>query len=280
MTDHSWKWLTPRITQRNITEPSVKAKTRPAMPSMEALDDRVMLSATTAGTSTNLNAILIGLIKASTPVLESELTLFQKAVLEDKRKDKWMPVMKADLVNIDSLLMKYGEQLIKGKLGTAAATTLQNKMDVIFAKMNTLLMKFAPNSADLSPAVQKVREAALGVISSLSQFNNSGVAAKTSIDFVKIAKDFLNIDKTVLALGENLLLNGKVDLDKQLSAKVSDIFQKTQTLVNVKLGGDPALLAAVQDAQTQITGFLNGLSGGGTTFKGGPTVVSNGDVIG
>src|SRR5438128_2647428 len=123
LTNPSWKWLSSRLAARQLADAAAaNLPSRPCLPAIEPLDDRLMLSATpspfyqSGGHEITANTqILIGLLQHDSdgkPVgllglIQNELTAIKLAPGQMKFSD--LIQMKIDWLNMDQAIVKLGE---------------------------------------------------------------------------------------------------------------------------------------------------------------------------
>lgn len=271
---HSWQWLTPRLTTRKIA-PDKAPPSRPPLAAIEALDDRILLSAVPVADNGS-TAILIGLLKGNTSLVQDQLD-FLKLVAADTRKDKWLPQLTTDFLKIDGLLYKFGDALINTDAKYAKFDTIQQQLNQVFTKVDNLLPSISPSNELLTAAWIKIRESASGILTSLSDLPAVQASHKVVQPLLKLNQDFLKIDTLFLKLGEDLLIKDNLVQDKHFYMKLQALFQEADGSVS-KFGLSEQLLPAVRDAQNQVNTTLASL---GSKFTGGPTLENSpGDVIG
>jgi hypothetical protein len=292
-----WNWLPPRPDPRDLARES-SARSRPCLPAVEQLDDRILLSAAVDpgtggdGGSDNGDAvpttgILIGLIKGELNLIKGEVDALKLAESADIfSKDDALKILSNQFLKIDQTLLKYGENLIKGDLASdKQQQELLHKIDESFLKIDQLV----PSGENaLLPAVQKVREAALDTIRAMGDGSVMPGNDKESKAFLKVADDFLKIDQLLYKFAGN---PDAPQFHKGLEPglKISQEFLKINALIS-QLDGNlkEQLLPAVQDLQKDTLNFLGtltkpvgdgGLSSADQTFDGGVTLDDTGDWI-
>jgi hypothetical protein len=290
-----WNWLPPRPDPRELARDSA-ARTRPCLPAVEQLDDRILLSAAAVdpgtggdegGGGTTTTGILIGLIKGELNLIKGELDAVKLAQGSDLQiKGESLKILSNEFLKIDQTLLKYGENLIKGELAShKEQQELLHKIDQSFLKIDQLV----PSGENaLLPAVQKVRDATLDVIRAMGDGSVKPGDDRASKAFAKVADDFLKVDQLLFKFGEN---PDAAQFHKGLAPalKISQEFLKINALIS-QLDGNlkEQLLPAVQDLQKDTLNFLGtltkpvgdgGLSSADQSFDGGVTLDDTGDWI-
>src|SRR5258705_11522322 len=107
----SWKWLSSRLTTRALATPGT-TPSRPCLPAIEQLDDRVLLSVSFEGAPNGDTQILIGLLRGQVPLVSHEVNLLK--IAGDLKLD--IHKLNESFLKIDDVIYKYGESLVKGEL--------------------------------------------------------------------------------------------------------------------------------------------------------------------
>jgi len=289
--DPSWKWLPSRPDVRTSEQ---NIPTRPCMPAMEQLDDRVLLSAAPTADvnlkTTDLKIspqILVSHINGQLELIRDELTALKIAPSELKVGD--VAQLKVALLKIDDLFLQIGEQAVLGDGSVSkvrAIDDLWSKIDSAFLKINGIVKDADGGERSfLVPAVSKIHSAADQLKVALTNTDSRFVkidAAQLKI-VLELAKDTLKVDEAALKIG-------LVDQDRLLKIlpavqhKIEQATQKINDLVgsldsSLKIEG---LLPAIQDTLNFLGSFTkqvptDGLSSLDTSFAGGVTVDDNTD---
>ena len=282
----SWKWLSSPFTRR--AEQSAlraqKVAVRPCLPIIEQLDDRILLDATAPAVTTagdgGGSSLLIGLLTKA-----AALSAFEFAAIgdikgestDDKHRNE-IRQLGADFLKIDRILAEFGNNVLGGTTDHMWKDSVLFKLQETFVKIDAIVKDLGGGTdSALLPAVQKVREAALGdgsvykLISALPG-NLGGISTDDLQKVMKISDIFLKIDGFVIK-GELDVISEKVGPDHHLSDNLSDAFVKLDGLIGSISNVD--LQTALKGFERQfegITGVLNpGQAGGG--FTGGVSVV-------
>jgi len=295
LTNPSWKWLSSRLPIHELgNNPAFPS--RPCLLAVEQLDDRLMLSATPSpsfqsggheGTTADTQ-ILIGLIKGQLGLIQTELTAMKLAPGELKPSD--IVQMKESLLNMDQEIVKLGQDAIAGNLTDLKQQKVLTSIDEIFAKVNSAIPPTLPGEDNnpLLPAIQKVREAAIKLVTDFAQ-----PGGKVSVS-LKQQKVLLAIPDE-LEEGDELLF--KYDLKQTNPAfsngltpdvKLAEEFVKIDFLVSQlddNLQGE--LKPVIAQVKIDTFDFLNSLNnqppvdigGGGEVFTGGIVLTDTGDLL-
>ena len=297
LTNPTWKWLSSRRPLPELADAaSANLPSRPCLPAIEKLDDRLMLSVTPSpfyqsGGHEGITAdteILIGLIKGQLGLVQNELTAIKLAPGQIKLSD--LVQMKVDFLNMDGKITSLGEDAIAGKFTELKQQKVLNGIDDIFFKIQSVI---PPNSTDggndLLPAVQKVREAAIKIVMDfkLQATGGSVVTDKQQNAILAIPDQFLNMDELLMKYGQNPAAP-EFATGFAPGAKLDETFVKIDFLVSQL---DPNLQLHLKQIITQMKvdtftflGTLNNqppvdTDGGGGTFTGGITLTDTGDLL-
>lgn len=306
----NWDWLAPRRALRQIFAiPSVDPKSRPCLPAVEPLDDRILLSAVPAsseGGAPTPSDILITLLKGEiggalakgdTSLLQGELDALKIAAVSlgdikiTKPIDTSTPLMVKltdGFIAIDEIFAKYTNALIEHKLTDSTAggkhfgKVVVTALNDTFEKIDGIVQEIGGSGENnlLVPAVQKVRDAAYKLSDNLSLLAEGADGQEeppVQTIALKLVDDFSEAQEGLLKLGE-------------------DVFYKDQGSSNgdinyIKIKLDEVLISsALTDPQTQdqlkvFAGSLNnvliGLLQPAPNADGGLSIAGDtgGDVI-
>jgi hypothetical protein len=273
----SWKWLSSPFTRAievgGQKEESVSA--RPCLATIEQLDDRIFLDATapasTVGDGGGTQAILIGLLKSGAALSVDEfgaLGTIKGESKDHKHKDE-IALLGHEFLKIDRILAEFGNDVLGGATGDSGGALL--KLNEAFLKIDGVVADLGRgNDGALLPAVQKVREAALGdgsvykLISALPG-NLNGLSTDDLHKVMKISDLFVKIDGFVLK-SEVDVLQGHVIDKLELADRLSDAFLKIDGLIGWINNTD--LKSALNGFEKQFEDIL-----GQGSFTGGVFVV-------
>ena len=281
---HTWNWLPSRFTR---FVPGKACPSRPCLAMMEPLEDRLLLS--TAG-STDSAGILIGLLRNQLALNSGQINVLKVASGELVAGDKTMQTaflkIEEDFLKIDGAILDVGVDALSGqKIDTT------HKVDLALADIDSQVKLFGNSDGAglLLPAVQKVREAALGtfkIASGLPQAIKGEI--KLDLAFVKIEADLLKIDVQLLKLSA-ADFKGTLTADKSSDAvlKIDAAFVKIDAGI-AAMGDGSVFQLAIADADAlkiDTLSFINTLTAPPTvpttpTFTGVALPGVAGDVIG
>jgi hypothetical protein len=290
----SWKWLSSR---RPLDEMggSPAPASRPCLPAIEQLDDRVMLSVgglpdveEPAGPHVS-PSILIGMLKGELNLVKSELIALKIAA--DQLKVADVNQLKINFSKIDDMLLKLGQDAAVGAVNASKEQKVLIAIDDIFSKFES----FIPRPTDdgqalLLPAVQKVREAALGMIKGFGAGETRDafpVTDKEQKAALAISNVFLKMDERILKLGQDpsapVFAKGF-----EPNSKIAEDFVKIDFLVSqLDAGLQEQLKLPLSELKQDTLNFLGSLTkpvdviltGGQEPFTGGITLAETDDVL-
>jgi hypothetical protein len=251
----SWKWLSSRLAARELATPS-NAPSRPCLPAMEQLGDRIMLSASPDALASEnppptFDQVLIGLVKGELKLATSELSAIKLVgVLDSDLIHKFTE----SLMKVDNVIMNAGENLMKGQLTDLKQNSAYEWLKMEFLKIDQLVGGL-PDSERLKTQVEEVKLAASDLLTTLTNVNPVGdLSHKQQELFVKIADTFGDITGGLLKLDEDLLAGKKINGDQEyLKIKFEDI------LVSSLKQDDEKLKIQLQDALGEANAILIGL---------------------
>ena len=261
MSTPSWKWLPSRSTARELAAgaASSPAPSRPCLPSVEALGDRIMLSAAPALAASDdgqvpVDRILIGLLKGELSRVNSELAALKLVGGEDP---KLLHQLTQGLLKVDAVVSKVGEAVIKGEL-------TENKENKALELLESEFLKIDAALQGLSPAVQKQVQAAIGdiklgageLVEALSGIKLDELSHKDEQTFIKITDAFGDVGAGLLKLEQDILAS-KVRTDKQnyLVIKLTDVLVSSFNKVTDE-GLKEQLTGIVADTEKILIGLL------------------------
>jgi hypothetical protein len=272
----SWKWLSSPFTR--VAEAGAEKErslpARPCLATIEKLDDRIFLDATAPalvnGDGGGSQAILIGLLRSSAALSASEFAALgdiKGESTDDKHKGE-IALLGEEFLKIDKVLAEFGNDVLQGAPGDTGGGALL-KINEAFKKIDGIVAFLSPgNDGALLPAVQKVREAALGdgsVYKEISALpgNLKGFSTDDLQKVIKLSDYFLKIDSLVIKAEVDLV---KLDTLPNLSDRLSDTFLKIDGVIDSITNTD--LQSALKGFEKQFQGIL-----GQGSFTGGVSVV-------
>jgi hypothetical protein len=273
MPSPSWKWLSSRPTARELATPS-NAPTRPCLPMMEQLGDRIMLSASPGALASEnppptFDQILIGMVKGEVKLATSELSAIKFAGAGDAAL---LHKFTEGLIKVDDVLIKVGEDLIKGDLTEHKENKALEQLKIEFLKLDALVGGFPDESQErIKFVLDTIKLGASDLLTTLTTVNPTGdLSHKEQELFLKITDSFSDFDTGLLKLQEDLLAGKKTQGDEMyLKIKLSDI------LVSGLKVDDETIKGELQGLAAELDKILIGLLKPTDTDGGG-----GGDVIG
>jgi hypothetical protein len=280
----SWNWLTSRITARRLADESRSTPSRPCLPAIEQLDDRVLLSAAVGGdviveppNPASSSQILIGLLKGSFDLLKVELEALKFAAEDIKLAEVPNLVHKLNLefFKIDQIVSDFGAALIKGELTEHKEHKAFEQLELEFLKIDSLLGAVKGDEGGLSRLIEGIKIDAFTLLGNLSKFESAGeLSHKDQQTLLKIVADFDSLDDAVLKLQEDLLFHKHKGEHKQdyLEIKLNDVLVSSRLVDDKNLQGQ--LLSTID-----ATKILIGLLQPGDDFTGGISVIGSTDDV-
>jgi hypothetical protein len=255
----SWKWLSRASSARELAASGKTSSSRPCLPVIEQLGDRVMLSAAPipAAASTDdppINQILIGLLQGELKLATSELSALKIAsAVEDP---SLVNKLNHRFLKIDEVIFNLGEAVIKGELTEQKETKAIAQIDLEFLKLDALIGGFSQDvQNNLKVALDGIKLSASDLLSTLSKVETIDLSHKEQLLFLKITDAFADLDAGLLKLQESIV-EKKVTSNKQqyLEIKLTDVLI-TSRLVDDK-GLQEDLLGLAGQTEKILIGLL------------------------
>jgi len=262
----SWKWLSSRLTTRALATPGT-TPSRPCLPAIEQLDDRVLLSVSAPNGDTQ---ILIGLLRGQVPLVSHEVNLLK--IAGDLKLD--IHKFNESFLKIDDLIYKFGEDIlgpIKGESSGLKQDKTISDLKIEFLKID-MLIGGLPEGEDrqLKLLVDTFENKAIDLVNFLGTSINGGdLEHKDEETYLKVADSFLKLDGAILKAEEDSIARkaGKGQ-QEYLILKLTDVLVSS-------------LKVSDSDLKTELLGLeadtLAILDGGGNTD--GVTVETTDDVL-
>jgi len=271
--NHSWKWLPSRPSLHSA--PASSPNSRPCLPQVEQLDDRLLLSATPdiiikeGGGAT---AVLIGLLKGNVGIVSDELAALNIAADLSGQKFSADYIKFTDAFNkLDDLLYNLGDVLIKEaarvdigdihitKPTDKASTNIAEELVKIEMLANTIGGAGAEDV--LLPAVNKLAGDTMALVNELIKLapQPDTITQKQAVNFLRISDEFLKIDQDIITIGSDTAIGKDVPQGKMQYLQVE---LKQVLISSVKLN-DPDLQKAVLGIEADTLALLQGNDGGG-----------------
>jgi type VI protein secretion system component Hcp len=151
----NWTWSPSRFGDNasGLQAGASAAVARPCLPSVEKLDARLLFAVNVS------DITIIKVVDKSTPklaVAESQVLTppAQGANVDSNYKGQFVE-MGNDFLKINSVLMKYADDILTLKLTPTEGTDVTQKVTEIFAKIEDLAGNLGPETVALLPAVQR-----------------------------------------------------------------------------------------------------------------------------
>jgi hypothetical protein len=279
----SWKWLSSRLTARDLAAQAKSSKTpsRPCLPAVEQLDQRVMLSAAAdiivePPNPTTSPQILIGLIKGELDLIKGELEALKLASADLKLAETPNLIHKLteSFLKIDDVFYKYGQDLIKGEIdgikGEILADKAMSELDFHFLKITDLV---GDKSENLDGVIAILKDNATSLLSGLTRLGPGGeLEHKDEQSLINFVNKFDQAADAVLKLEEFAL-----DRKPPTGTKVHYLEIKLEDLLVSSLKLDDKIKSQV-DAEG-IIAVLIGLLKPAENPTDGVSIVTTDDVI-
>lgn len=251
-------------------------QTRPCLPQVERLGDRVMLSVSTEAIITDVEAdeILVALVMGQLPIVSGQLAALKlgaSLVGTDQ-------ALKVDYIKLTDAFLKlqdtiydFGDVLIKAdhKLGfeqydfarelSKASLAVTDQLSKIDALAFSWGLESGKNP--MLPAVQKIETNTLSLLNILQNkfAPDGGTTHEELLNILKLSDDFLKIDQDVIKIGSDLLIGKKVSpgSENYLQIKFQDILVTSYKI------GDDALQQTLIGLQGQTLDLLKFAGGDG-----------------
>jgi len=262
---------------------------------VEKLDGRVMLSG---------DISFVKVIDKATPLLavaeSAALTPIAGESTDAKHKGEFVDLGN-NFLKLNSIFMEYEEDIVNLKVTPDELSDVTHKINDVFVKINLLANDLDHDTGLLLPAVQKVREAALGkivpgtvglqggLLSDLSKILPSDVSVVPDDEraiFIKMGGEFWKLDEALIKYKVDLIQGVPTDVAlKQVDDKIKQEFLKIkldQVLVSSFLdeGQKKDVDTLIQDSVGLINGVIHPNTDTDLTFLGGVTVPGGaGDTI-
>jgi hypothetical protein len=255
------KGLPPQPAARELAAcaaASKNAPSRPCLPAVESLGDRIMLSADVAPLAVDtpppqVSQILIGMMKGDTTNFAQDLDTLKLAAEVDPKLAKKLGDA---LLKIDRSVYRFGEALIKGQDVTSKQAQAMASIERQFLKIDAHLARL-PQDAQLKlmPSIDALK---LDVTQIIGEMGTVGPApdlsSKDKQVLVKISNDWEQMDRLALKLQQELAIKkATVDVEP-LKIKLTDILVSSNSVGDATL--KEQLTGVAGEAQQILIGLL------------------------
>jgi len=272
----SWKWLSFRPT-RELIAGADAPQSRPCLPAVEKLDDRLMLS---VGTTTDASEvpgpngdtqILIGLLKGQLTLVSHELDALKLAgqLKIDVHK------FNERLLKIDGIITDFGQAILKQDLTDHKAEKTINDLKIEFNKIDALVGGLGDTDAGgrFKFVLDTLDHKATELIGLLNSATGAGdLEHKIELKYQQVADSFQSLDEALLKATEDAVLARKAGKGQQeyLVVKLRDVQISALKIED----------ADVQNQLLDLEKLTAGLLQTGGDFTGGVTTDGGtGDVL-
>jgi hypothetical protein len=229
----SWKWLSSRRTEKELAaQAKSKTPSRPCLPAVEQLDPRLMLAGNgdvigePPPKPSDSTEILIGLVKGELNLVKGELNFLKLAAVDQKlaQTPNLIHRLTESFLKIDSVLMKYGEWIVKDEMQLDKFDALTNKalsdIDTQFLKITDLV----GDSQNLNGVISLLKENTSSLVNGLSGLQGGELESKDQLALLNFANKFQNAADAVLKLTEfDLARKAGGKQQEYLQVKLEDI---------------------------------------------------------
>jgi hypothetical protein len=259
MSNPSWKWLS-RSSARELPSraSSSGAPARPCLPTVEALGDRILLSAVAPAAASEgpppIDRILIGLIKGELNLATSEIAALKLVGGDDPQL---LHKVTEALLRVDDVVNKVGEAVIKGDLTQEKQNKALELIDSEFLKIDSAIADLPGGAQEgLKAALDTIKLSAGDLLGALSNIKLDELSDKAQQTYLKIADVFGDVDAGLLKIEEGVLAR-KAGKGQQefLVIKLNDVLVSSVQ----KLGNDALkeqLSGIVADTEKILIGLL------------------------
>lgn len=221
----SWKWLSFRPT-REVVSGAPAPASRPCLPAVEQLDDRLMLSVSTDASEVpppnGDTQILIGLLKGQLELVSHELTAVKLA--GDLKLD--VHKFTDSFLKIDDLISRFGEAQLKVDATDVKLDKTISDLKIEFQKIDALVGGLGEEGTSLKIVLDTLDHKANELIGLLNNATGAGdLDHKAELSYLKVADSFLKLDGALLKVEEDAALARKAGKGQQeyLQIKLQDV---------------------------------------------------------
>jgi len=268
MQNPSWKWMSTRPTAQELAEGAAasKAVSRPCLPVVEQLGDRVMLSGDVevivnpdATVKVAVDQILIGMIKGELSETATELSLLKIVADADP---KLVNKFTAGLLKVDDVLYKMTEDLIKGELTDVKILKAIDGIKGEYSKIESLIGGL-PKLGDIKFVLDNMEQKATDLLGALLKIDVvNELTDKERQTFLKITDAFGDLDAGLLKLQEDLVSDKQAPAGQHikkvqfryLELKFEDVLVSSLKISDGEL--KEQLLGSLKDYQTILSRLL------------------------
>lgn len=247
MSGPSWKWLPSRNARNQQNSGGHPLPSRPCLPAVEALGDRILLSVVVEPPGNEeppppADQILIGLIKGELELVNSELALL-KLVGGDNPQALHQATL--GLLKVNDAVNKVAIELIaqKGEVLTDQKfKIIQAELDRAFDKLGDIKV----GGDALKEAIGDIKLDTASLLSTLTQIAPVGdLSNKQQLQYLKVADAFGDLDDGLLKLQESILARkaGKGQ-QEYLIVKLNDVLVTGRLIEDAELKQHILTLAA------------------------------------
>jgi hypothetical protein len=282
MRNPSWKWLSSRLSARALAADS-KTPSRPCLPALEQLDDRVMLSVAVEGAPKGDNQILIGLLRGQVELVTHEAQALKDIgdiVVGNGGVKIDLHTINESFGKIEDVIYKFGEGLIKGELDASSADKTLAQLKIEFSKIDTLVGGLPRETGDeLKFVLDTLESKATELVNLLGSSTGGGdLDHKVEGTLLRVADRFHKLDDAVLKYEEaSVARKAGKGQQEYLVVKLADVFVSSLKVSDSDLKAQ--LIGLEADTAKILFGGGNDTGGGDNGGGGVITVEPSDDVI-
>ena len=260
MSKPSWKWLSSRPAARERAAGAAlsRAESRPCLPAVEPLGDRIMLSAVASVADSEgpppVDRILIGLLKGELNLANSELAALKLAGGDDKQL---LHRLTEGFLKIDEVINDVGQAAIKGELTEHKENKALELLEGEFLKIDSAISGLSGNTQEqIKAAIGDIKLSAGDLLGALSTIKLDELSHKDEQAFLKITEVFGDVDAGLLKIQEGVLAR-KAGKGQQefLVIKMTDVLVSSYQKVSDE-GLKQQLDGLVADTEKILIGLL------------------------
>jgi hypothetical protein len=224
----SWKWLSRGSKAHDLAASAKTTSSRPCLPVIEQLGDRVMLSAAPVPAASSdgpppANQILIGLLQGELKLANSELSALR--IAGGAEDPSLVHKLNERFLKIDQEISTLGEAILKGDLSQHKENKIIEQIGSEFLKIDELVGGFPQDVQEsIKAAIDGIKLSTGDLVASLSKFDTIDISQKEQLQFLKITDAFGDLDAALLKLQEGIVeQKDTFDKQKYLEIKLEDV---------------------------------------------------------
>ena len=254
------KGTSSRPTARELAASAAasKAPSRPCLPAVEPLGDRIMMSADAGplvvdAPPPQVSQILIGMMKGDTTHFAQDLAALKLAAEVDQKLAKKLG---DSLLKIDRAIYKFGEALIKGQELASKQGQTMASIDRQIDRIDRTIDRLSPDAQlKLMPVIDALKLDVAAIIGEMGAGGPvTGLSNTDKQALVKISNDWEQMDRVAIKLQEELAVKKAAVNQDLLKIKLTDVLISSSKIGDATLKSE--LTNVVNEAQSVLTGLL------------------------